>query len=76
MAFVENHCILGEIFGSKEIFPQSKTLYPTLFVATGLSLILAMRENQFAGCKCLFLKTRLKGDQVQSHCCKTSRPNA
>jgi hypothetical protein len=34
LGFVENHAILGEIFGSQEIFPGSKKLYPTLMHAT------------------------------------------
>ena len=30
LGYVENHAITGEIFGSQEIFPGSKKLYPTL----------------------------------------------
>jgi hypothetical protein len=30
LGFVGNHAISGEIFGSQEIFPGSKKLYPTL----------------------------------------------
>jgi hypothetical protein len=47
LGFVENHAILGEIFGSQEIFPGSKKLYPTLSVGNAFLKYALEVKGQF-----------------------------
>ena len=39
---VENHAVSGEILGSKEIFPRSEKLYPTLDCAVVVVVVVVM----------------------------------